>query len=557
MTIRGRILGLVACFAVMASAITALGLVTISDYNGMLREVSDAYENAWRGEHLNRLVTAAVMESRGVYMSKDLKEAGKYADGIDQDLSDIRSLLNDWRGSMKPGDLPEFAAVDQQAQTFISFRHELARLGRDVSVDAANAQGNNDANRANRKAFQAAIDAMVAHIRTNLGKSQADLLRYRKTREIQFLLIAAAGILALVAGSLWIAIKSISRPLTHVTASVMHISEGAYDTDIPAATGRDEISSLWRSIRTLRDRAAEAETLKAHQVEEEHRIAADMATERARIAGEFERSMGELADRFAASSRTVATSAQSLSQNADNAAGRAASVSTAAAEAAGNVQNVAAATEELSASVGEINQQVLRTSEVARTAVDEAARTEAAIRALTEQASQIGEVVSLIQAIASQTNLLALNATIESARAGEAGKGFAVVASEVKALATQTGKATDDIRSRIGEIQAATDITVTSIATIVRTIETIGDLTAGIAMSVEQQGMATNEIAANTALAASGTRDVTGHIAGLGTAASATGEAAQALLGLSSDLEHRSADLQHEVAAFVGRLRAG
>jgi Methyl-accepting chemotaxis protein len=47
------------------------------------------------------------------------------------------------------------------------------------------------------------------------------------------------------------------------------------------------------------------------------------------------------------------------------------------------------------------------------------------VQGLAVAAHKIGEVIGLINDIASQTNLLALNATIEAARAGEAGKGFA------------------------------------------------------------------------------------------------------------------------------------
>ncbi len=136
---------------------------------------------------------------------------------------------------------------------------------------------------------------------------------------------------------------------------------------------------------------------------------------------------------------------------------RAQSAAKSAGQASENVQSVAAATEEMAGSVNEISRQVSSSSEIATRAVKEAEDTNRQVKELSAAASKIGEIVSLIQTIAAQTNLLALNATIESARAGEAGRGFAVVASEVKSLATQTGKATEDIGRQIEEMQKATN----------------------------------------------------------------------------------------------------
>jgi methyl-accepting chemotaxis protein len=81
---------------------------------------------------------------------------------------------------------------------------------------------------------------------------------------------------------------------------------------------------------------------------------------------------------------------------------------------------------------------------------------------LSEASDRIQDILASIEAIAAQTNLLALNATIEAARAGEAGKGFAVVASEVKNLAGQTGKATEDIRLRLGDLRTEMQAIVSS-----------------------------------------------------------------------------------------------
>ena len=138
-------------------------------------------------------------------------------------------------------------------------------------------------------------------------------------------------------------------------------------------------------------------------------------------------------------------------------------------------------------------------SRIAREAVQQAQRTDARIGELSQAASRIGDVVRLITAIAEQTNLLALNATIEAARAGEAGRGFAVVARGEERSPAQTAKATDEIGTQIGGMQAATQDSVAAIKEIGTTIGRIAEIASAIAAAVEEQGAATQEIVAQRA----------------------------------------------------------
>jgi methyl-accepting chemotaxis protein len=178
------------------------------------------------------------------------------------------------------------------------------------------------------------------------------------------------------------------------------------------------------------------------------------------------------------------------------------------------------------------------------------------IQVLSAAAEQIGDVVKLINQIASQTNLLALNATIEAARAGDAGKGFAVVASEVKQLANQTANATDEISVKITEIQGATNRSVEAIKVIAETIGRINEISGTISAAVEQQAATTQEIARNIQEASSGTSQVTTNIEDVSRAANDTGVVSTQVLGSAKELSKHSETLLGAIDNFVVKMRA-
>ncbi len=192
-----------------------------------------------------------------------------------------------------------------------------------------------------------------------------------------------------------------------------------------------------------------------------------------------------------------------------------------------SVQSNSAAVEELSTSVSEIERQVVHASGIATEAVDQAERTNTIVSTLTNAAKEIESVVNLISDIAEQTNLLALNATIEAARAGEAGRGFAVVAAEVKDLASQTGKATEEITSRIANVQKTSVDAVDAIAEISQTIAKISEISSAISSAVEEQAATTAEMSGTMQTTAQDVQSIDGLMRGIAEALESIDETTQ------------------------------
>ncbi|SBW08026.1 Chemotaxis sensory transducer [uncultured Alphaproteobacteria bacterium] len=279
------------------------------------------------------------------------------------------------------------------------------------------------------------------------------------------------------------------------------------------------------------------------------------AVELNRHADAFEAEISGLVGMVGATVTQLQSAAGTMATVADRTAGEAEAANEATERTSAAVHTVSAATEELSASIREIAGQVEQAAEIAGSAVRDAERTNTMVQGLADAAARIGDVVKLINNIASQTNLLALNATIEAARAGEAGKGFAVVAGEVKSLATQTAKATEDISKQISAVQSATRDAVTAIESIGSTIVRINDIAAAVASAVEQQGAATQEIARSVQGAAEGSSQMSHTIAAVSDLAGQTSGTARDLSAAVDGLSSQTARLSDQVGAFLANVR--
>ncbi|WP_194482223.1 methyl-accepting chemotaxis protein [Bradyrhizobium sp. CCBAU 53338] len=274
------------------------------------------------------------------------------------------------------------------------------------------------------------------------------------------------------------------------------------------------------------------------------------------LAADLDRSVMGIVEAVSSQAVELNVAAASLSGSAEQNQQEAKAVALSAEQASLNVQSMASATTELASAIREVGRQVEDSAAVTKDAVAEADKVNGIIRELAAASQKIGDVVNLINAIASQTNLLALNATIEAARAGEAGKGFAVVAQEVKALASQTGKATDEIAAQINSVQTASRNAVGAIEAISGTIERISEIAAAIATAVEQQGRATTQIAGNVQQASDSVDQVSGRIVNVTRASTETEAASGKVVSSAQQLSQQAARLKTDVSDFVLRIRA-
>jgi methyl-accepting chemotaxis protein len=248
--------------------IGATALFAMSGYGAKLGEYKLAAQRAYNGERLNRFVTAVVMEARGIYGAASPDKAKKFADGLMDDLAEMDNVLQAWAPLVPASQQEDFAKVVSRAKEFQQFRSETAKLGMTVSIAAANEQGNNDANRANRKAFQKEIDAVVDVDKQELANVDASLQSFQKWI---FIIVSSIVVIGIGAGAILgfiIAKYQLSRPIHRITDTIGAVADGNFDVEVPFGDRRDEIGDMARAVSIFRQNGLAVQSMNAKEAEQ-------------------------------------------------------------------------------------------------------------------------------------------------------------------------------------------------------------------------------------------------------------------------------------------------
>lgn len=273
--------------------------------------------------------------------------------------------------------------------------------------------------------------------------------------------------------------RRIARPIEALGVAARQMAGGDLGVRIDD-TGTDEIAELARSVAVLADGLRGMVRELGDGIHELRTSSVDLT---------------DMANQLGSGAVDVAMRSGAVSTEADAMNSTMAGAQNAVELTSRDMGSVAAAAEEMSAAIAEVSRSAEQARSIATEAAERGRDVASRIDALGQAADEIGQVTRLIQDVSNQTRLLALNATIEAARAGEAGRGFAVVAGEVKNLAHQTQGATEQIGTKINQIQLAVQSTIDDMASVSKVVGQIQGVVDSIASTVEEQSISTREIA--------------------------------------------------------------
>lgn len=416
----------------------------------------------------------------------------------------------------------------------------------------------NEAMQQSEKPMGELKDIIKRYVDSSVRKNQEDTDAATKAYELASKELMIASILALIIGLLMgtlIAVKGIARPLGVAVSNLNSLIMDDLTIEVKNTQRHDEVGDVAKAAQTFKEVLIKNKAMaEAEKIEVEKKLIRQQKV--AELIANFDGTATQTVATVASASTQLSQTAENMSVVAGNTNQQSIEVASASEQASHNVQSVASAAEEMAATVQEISRQISMSNDIVRQAMQKAEDADNSSRELVDMSKSVGTIATLIEDIAGQINLLALNATIESARSGEAGKGFAVVANEVKNLATQTAKATEQIRQQLDAVQKTAVGVADMLGGVRISIGEVSQSSAAIAAAVEEQSAATHEIVSNMNTATQGVEQINNGIFAIKGGTDSTTAATREVLDAAKLLSVQAEKMDAEVKSFLSNIQA-
>ncbi len=465
LTIKARLIAILAFMSVLLVAIGGMGLVGMSKANEGLRTVYEdrtvALEQLTQIDRLilrNRIAIAiALVTPSPEFMRRN-------ADEVDKNIETIGGI---WKQYMATYLTPEERKI---AEKFALDRGRFVNEGLKPAIAALRDNKPEDAKRIVTdhvrplyEPVKEGVDALIKlQIDVAAQEYQESQARYATLRNVSFAVVGAGALLAAFIG--YLLVRAITVPLNAAVTVAGKIADGDLDNDIQVTT-RDETGKLLAALKAMN----------------------------AKLYG--------IVSEVRASSASVGSAAKQISAgNAD--------LSSRTQEQASALEETASSMEEMTSTVKQNADNARQANQLANGARDQAekggqvvSKAVSAMGEINSSSRKIADIISVIDEIAFQTNLLALNAAVEAARAGEQGRGFAVVASEVRNLAQRSAGAAKEIKTLINDsvdkVKAGSELVDESgrtLTQIVESVKKVTDIVAEIAAASQEQAAGIDQV---------------------------------------------------------------
>lgn len=254
LSVAEKVYSIAGCLAIVTIFLLVMSVQTVRLQTSYRHMHATSAEAAINVGHINALIYAIVMESRGIYMSSDRGAMKQFADGLVRRNRELAVAVKSMERTVGDDDAELLASFRRRITQFIDFRQELVRRGLEISPAAAREWGDNDANRTLRSKLNVDLETLERIYRQRA--SDADELANENRYAAAYLFMLGLAALVLAGLNVVVMRSSVVGALAEITQATDRIADGDVKSEVPHLRRHDEIGHLARAVQHFRDAVA-------------------------------------------------------------------------------------------------------------------------------------------------------------------------------------------------------------------------------------------------------------------------------------------------------------